>query len=65
MQIFQSILVLNGLSKSIALVQKSKNTVLRNFLLIFKWNWQKGANSNILLPHHLLFERGELVAPAL
>ena len=38
MLIFQSILVLNGLSKSIALIQRSKNAIFRMFLPISKWN---------------------------
>ena len=38
MPIFQSILVLNRLPKSIALVQKSKNAVFQKFFLISKWH---------------------------
>ena len=38
MPIFQSIPALNGLSKSIALVQKCENAVFQKFVLISKWN---------------------------
>ena len=50
--IFQSIPVLNGLSKSITLLQKWKNAVFGKFLLFSKWNGQKWTNSNLLLAHH-------------
>ena len=39
MLIFQSIPMLNGLSKSTALAQKWKNEIFREFILIYKWNW--------------------------
>ena len=51
-QIFQIVLMLNGLSQSIAFVQKCKNALFRKFLLIPKWNWQKGTDSNFLQAHH-------------
>ena len=41
MPLFQSIPGLNGLSKSITLVQKWKSAIFLKFLLIFKWNRQK------------------------
>ena len=41
MSIFQSISVLNGLSKRIALVLKWKYETFQNFLVICKWNTQK------------------------
>ena len=52
MPIFERIPVLNGLSKSIALVQKWKSVIFRNFLLVSKWNIQKRANLHLLLAHH-------------
>ena len=52
MSIFQCIPGLNGLSQSIALVQKWKKAVFLKFLLISKWNRQKRANSNLLPAHH-------------
>ena len=52
MPLFQSIPSLNGLSKSIALVQKWKNAVSLKFLLTSKRNRQKRANSKVLLAHN-------------
>ena len=49
MPIFQSILVLNRLSKGISFAEKWKNAVFIKFLFISKWNWQKRTNSNLLL----------------
>ena len=64
MSILQSILALNGLSKSIALVQKLQNAVFWKFLVISKWRRQKREYSNLQLAHHLFFETGEPLAAA-